>query len=248
MKRHAEIIDRSSSYEKVILDDLTDLLHTKRFEGFRNFMIDCKEVDVNKIWAFEQGVCFMNLGENIYNAFDIVINTQENVNKFIEYCRTISTERDEYEPSLKKPLFYKQQDVVLGYMILFQSKKDTLLESGWWDGPIYLLNILIYRLDVYEKPMIDVAKCEYADVSTWVEGWSQSDYWRLFDPLFFGDVEYEEEEDSNFYSGCVVDEQDADKRFLGLRKISGFTIPLTEITNDNAYEKVFGNFRILAEK
>ena len=48
-----KIIERSSSYEKVIIDDLTDLLRTKGFERFRNFMINCKEVDVNKIWAFE---------------------------------------------------------------------------------------------------------------------------------------------------------------------------------------------------
>ena len=46
-------IERSRSYEKVILDDLTNLLRTKGFKRFRNFMINCKEVDVNKIWAFE---------------------------------------------------------------------------------------------------------------------------------------------------------------------------------------------------
>jgi len=240
-------IDRSDSYEKVILDDLTDLLREKGFEGFRDFKIDCDEVDANKVWAFEKGVCFMNLGENIYNAFDIVVKTQENVNKFIEYCREIATERDEFEPSLKKTLFYKPQDIVLGYMVLFQSKKDTLLESGWRDGPLYLLSIQNFGIDVYEVPMVDVAKCEYVDISSWKTGWPQSEYWRLYDPLFLS-VEYEEEEDSNFYSGCVVDEQEADKRFWGLRRISGFTIPLTEITSDNAYEKVFGNFRILEDK
>ena len=244
-----KIIECTNSYEKVILDDLAELLRTKGFEGFRNFMKNYEEVDVNNIWAFEQGVYNMNLGENIYNAFDIVIKTQDNVSKFIEYCHKMTKERDEYEPSLKKALFYKPQDVVLGYMMLFQHKKDTLLESGWRDGPIYLLSIYMYVLDVYKEPMVEVAKCEYADISSWIEGWSQSEFWRLHDPLYLpGYVEYEMAEDNNFYTGCVVDEQVADKRFWGLRKISGFSIPLTEITNDNAYEKVFGNFRILADK
>ena len=33
----------------------------------------------------------MNLGENIFNAFEVVNKTHENVEKLIEFCRIMTT-------------------------------------------------------------------------------------------------------------------------------------------------------------
>lgn len=39
----------------------------------------------------------MNLGENIKNAFDVVLKTYENIDKLIKYCDLISADCG-YEP------------------------------------------------------------------------------------------------------------------------------------------------------
>ena len=37
-------------------------------------------------------------------------------------------------------------------------------------------------------------------------------------------------------------------RYWGLKRIMGYEIPLSEITAENAYEKIFGTFKELAKK
>lgn len=45
----------------------------------------------------------MNLGENIFNAFEVVNKTHENVKKLMEFCRVMATERKEFD--LMSPKF-----------------------------------------------------------------------------------------------------------------------------------------------
>jgi hypothetical protein len=193
----------------------------------------------------------MNLGENIREAFDIVAKTYENVNKLMEYCRAKASEKGEFVLSTPKFLRWKSDVDVGGWLIssfilLFQNAKDQLLESNWRNGSVYVLEINLYEPQHITAPIVNIAKFEYVDIESWSEGCSTSDHWVLYHPLYGENVEFEQ--DGANYTGYVVNKDDADKRFWGLRKITGIEVPLTEITNENAYETIFGGFRSLMDK
>jgi hypothetical protein len=197
----------------------------------------------------------MNLGENICNAFDIVAKTYENVNKLMSYCRTAVNEKGEYELVTPRFLRYKSDIDISGwhissFVLLFQNVNDPLLKNKWRNGPVYVMEINLYQPTVCNIPIVNVAKFEYVGIESWAEGCSIAYHWIFRDPLYGDNVEYEykDGQEGEMYFGNVSDTGDADKRLWGLRKITGFEIPLTEITSDNAYEKVFGNFRVLADK
>jgi hypothetical protein len=50
------------------------------------------------------------------------------------------------------------------------------------------------------------------------------------------------------YTGEFADLEFADRRYWGIRKITCIEFPQIDITNENAYEKIFGGFRSLADK
>lgn len=193
----------------------------------------------------------MNLGENIYNAFDVIVKTYENINKLMNYCKAIASEKGEFVLITPKFLRFKSDNNIYGwaiqsFILLFQSTKDDPLENDWRDGPVYLMEINLYEPDVYNEPMVNIAKYEYENISSWSEGCSPSNHWIFYQPLHEGHVDFEQE--GNSYFGDVADNEDADKRYWGLRRITGLDMPLTEITNNNAYEKIFGGFRSLMDK
>ncbi len=73
----------------------------------------------------------MNLGENIHNAFEIVNKTHENVEKLIEFCRVMASEKKEFDLMSPKFLRYKSDSDYWGWNIrwmflLFQDTQDEL--------------------------------------------------------------------------------------------------------------------------
>ena len=188
----------------------------------------------------------MSLGKNIRDAFDVVRQTYDNVNKLMDYCKAAASQNGEFVLATPKFLRYKSDMYVSGwyvssFILLFQDAKDRPLENSWRDGPVYVLEINLFQPGVYDVPTVNIAKYEYADIQSWSGACSPADHWIFSDPLY--SLEFEQED--AIYSANVVDIENIGRRYWGLRRIIGIDTPLTEITNENAYETIFGGFRSL---
>jgi len=191
----------------------------------------------------------MNSGENIHNAFEIVAETYENVNKLMSYCQEAAAEKGEFVLSSPKFLRRKSDNEVDGWLVksfilLFQHSNDKLLKNQWRNGPIYVLEINLNPHD-YDKPTANIAKFVYNNVNSWEEGVSPAHHRIFYDPLYYDIVEFEGEESA--YSGQVSNEVYSD-RYWGLQRIVGIVVPLISIMRENAYETIFGGFRSLIDK
>lgn len=190
----------------------------------------------------------MNLDDNIFNAFEVVNKTHENVEKLMNYCKNIITEKDGYVLVSPKFLRWKSDGDywawnTSSFILLFQDSNDCELENEWRDGPVYVLEIDLYNPSVYDKPMAVIAKFEYDDIASWSKGCSPANHYIFYDPLY--DFDYEDLE-----GDFVVTEVDESykQRYWGLKRVVCFQVPLTEITGENAYDKILGGFDKLKMK
>lgn len=193
----------------------------------------------------------MNLGENIHNAFEVVNKTHENVNNLIEFCKLMVNEKKEFDLMSPKFLRYKSDSDYWGWnttqmFLLFQDMQDEMLENGWRDGPIYVLEILLY--DTYEcfetiEPRLELAKFEYEDIESFLPGVSIGDYYAFKHPLY--DLDYEELED-----GILVADmpEEFTQRYWGVKRVVCKVELLVDVNNENAYDKIFGVFKYLKTK
>lgn len=190
----------------------------------------------------------MNLGENIFNAFEVVNKTHENVQKLIDFCRIMATERKEFDLMSHKFLRYKSDSDYWGWnttqmFLLFQNVQDELLENGWRDGPIYVLEIILYDPDsCFEtnEPRLEMAKFEYEDIKNFGSGISPADYYGFTHPLY--DVDYEEIED-----GILVAEmpEEITQKYWGIKRVVCKVSLLVDVNYENAYDVIFGAFKRL---
>lgn len=193
----------------------------------------------------------MNLGENIHNAFEVVNKTHENVHNLIEFCKLMANEKKEFELVSPKFLRYKSDSDYWGWnttqmFLLFQDIQDEMLENGWRDGPIYVLEILLY--DEYEcfettEPRLEIAKFEYEDIKNFSSGVSPASYYCFTHPLY--DLDYEELED-----GILVADmpEEFTQRYWGVKRVVCKVELLVDVNNENAYDKIFGAFKYLKTK
>lgn len=189
----------------------------------------------------------MNLGENIFNAFDVVNKTHENVEKLIEFCRIMATEKKEFDLMSPKFLRYKSDSDYWGWNIrqmylLFQDTQDELLENEWRDGPIYVLEIMLYDPDGYfetNEPRLEMAKFEYEDIKNFSPGISPASYYYFADPLY--DADYEELED-----GILVAEmpEEMTRKYRGVKRVVSKDSLLVDVNYENAYDIILGTFKI----
>ena len=194
-----------------------------------------------------------NTDKNIANAFEVIYNTYENMQKLLSYLESQAIEEGAYLLCSDRFLRWNGSDkntyswAYHSFILVFQSENDTELKSGWRDGPLYVLDINLYD---YGEAKVEIARFEYEDIDNLPSRISTSDFGVLHNPLAHylddGIMDYTEE-DAN-YEGKVNDTALADKNYWGLRRIVGHSVPLTEITSENAYEIVFGGFDTLAGK
>ncbi len=193
----------------------------------------------------------MNLGENIHNAFEVVNKTHENVEKLIEFCRVMAAEKKEFDLMSPKFLRYKSDSDYWGWNIrrmflLFQDTQDELLENGWRDGPIYVLEILLYDPDGYyetNEPRVEMAKFEYEDIKHFSPGVSAASYYYFADPLY--DVDYEEIEDEILVAEMP---EEMTQKYWGVKRVVCKVSLLVDIDYENAYDVIFGTFKTLKDK
>jgi len=223
-----------NTVNSLICDDLTALLHEKGFSGFRGFGM---------------------MNEGTIRAFDTVREAHKNVQEFISRCIALAEEKGEFEiaPMTGNNTFLRwisDRDSnawsYSDFIVIFQRCCDIKLKNGYRNGALYVLN-LNFDSDLYEIPMANIARYDYDDIAkNWsADRISPGDHWIFYDPMYKGVVDFPEYEHGTMYYG-EVDEPLA--RYWRLKRVMGYEIPMSEITADNAYEKIFGMFKELAKK
>lgn len=193
----------------------------------------------------------MSSADNIRNAFHVVYHTYENINKLMDYCKTIASEQSNYVSVVDKFLRYKSDNdfsgwFVQNFILLFQNKNDIELENEWRDGPLYVMEIELYDADfeleeIKELPCIRLSKFEYENIQGWTSGCSPINHWRFYYPLRNGDI-MDIQEDGEYSNITVKDLEASNRHYWGVNKITSKRISLTDITADNAVEKLFRTF------
>lgn len=218
--------------DSLVCKDLTELLSEKGFSGFRGFGI---------------------MNEETMRAFHIVREAHKNVQEFISRCIALAEDKGEFElaPMTGNNTFLRWSSdrdsnawSYSDFIILFQRCRDTKLKNGYRNGALYILEIN-FNLDIFEVPTANIARYDYDNIA---KNWSAnpispSDHWIFYDPMYNGVVDFPE------YESMYCGEADEPlKRYRGLKRVIGYELPLSEITADNAYEKIFGTFKELAKK
>ncbi|MFV8830221.1 hypothetical protein [Alkalihalobacterium sp. APHAB7] len=193
----------------------------------------------------------MSSADNIRNAFHVVYQTYENVQKLIEYCKAIGPEKSNYTAAVDKILRYKSDNKVSGwfiqdFIILFQNKDHIELENGWREGPIYVMEIELFNVNLELErmeglPCVRLSKFEYDSLLNWESGCSPSNHWRFYYPLRRNDIMNIQENGDDLHI-IPRDQEESNRYYWGVKKITSKRIPLTDITADNTIEKVFNTF------
>ena len=189
----------------------------------------------------------MSSAENIRNAFKVVNKTYENINKMMNYCKTIADEGNEYVVSVPKFLRLKSDVggwLINDFILLFQSKDDEELENGWRRGAIYVLEI---GLDYDETPKVYISKYEYKNIENWSNGCSPTNHGRFYWPIRNVD-EFDCVEIDNYEIWTPKKESVADNLYWGIKRAVSYTEELTDINADNIEEKIFNRFTWLKDK
>lgn len=218
--------------DSLIIDDLSALLNDKGFGGFRGFDM---------------------MNEETIKAFQTVRKAHKNVQKFISRCIALAEEKGEFElaPMTGNNTFLRwssdrDSDAWLyhSFIVVFQRRSDAKLKNGYRNGALYVLELNFID---FEIPMANVARYDYDNIA---KNWSASpispsNHWILYQPMYNGLIEFPEYESGEIYCGEATEPLE---RYWGIKRIMGYEVPLSEITADNAYEKIFGTFKELAKR
>lgn len=193
----------------------------------------------------------MNSNENIKNALKVIYKTYENVEKLMEYCKTIAAEKTDYINSVPKFLRRKSDNdteawLLNDFILLFQNKNNEECESGngWRNGPVYVLEICLGEKGSDNFPTLYISKFEYAYINEWSEGCSPANHWAFYYPL--RNESYMDYETKGNYKVATPKNEKNSKTYWGLKKVTSKSIDLLEVTSGNLQERVFGEFDRLA--
>ncbi|OPX91219.1 MAG: hypothetical protein A4E53_00737 [Pelotomaculum sp. PtaB.Bin104] len=218
--------------DSVIFDDLSELLNEKGFGGFRGFGM---------------------MNEETIKAFQTVREAHKNVQEFISRCIALAEEKGEFElaPMGKNNTFLRWNSdrdsnawSYDSFIVVFQRCSDAKLKNGYRNGALYVLELNFANFDI---PTANVARYDYDNIA---KNWSTApispgDHWILYQPMYNGIIEFPEYKSGELYCGVVAEPLE---RYWGLKRILGYEVPLSDITADNAYEKIFGVFKELAKR
>ena len=187
-----------------------------------------------------------NTGKTIANAFKVLSETCENVDKLIQFLNAQAEEQGEYVPLTSKPLLRLRNSIFNDdYILVFQKKKDKnslyVADISLWDNTV--------KDDEADEARIYISKYMYATaLNLNNEPISKGDFWQFADPIWITEGITELEFNAEHYNGSVKDKTQAKTDYRSLQHVVGFSVPLTDITSANAYDKIFGGFDTLAEK
>lgn len=188
---------------------------------------------------------------NIRNAFIAVHRTHENVDKLMEYCRTIANEKTNYKSVNGKFLKWQSGSHYYGwciddFILLFQRETDTMLKNGWRDGPVYAMEVMLHNDEnLKQEPTVYLSKFEYEDVASWGKGTSPSNHQHFYYPIRETDDMKIEKNEEEISLATPKTNEIADQYYAGVRKVSFVQLPLLSVNAENAEETIFGNFEKL---
>ena len=172
----------------------------------------------------------MTVGENIHNAFVVVFKTLQGIEKLIRKCRAELDTKTYYMPEERFLRHSSDQNwegwIYWSFILLFQRRADgAIMENGWIDGPVYAVEINVDS-DTCDVPKVYVAKMDFAEMKSWTKGCSPARH-----TLFY-----------NAIHGETL------SSFWGLRSVEKQERDLTDITQDNYKEIIFGAIEDLAKQ
>jgi hypothetical protein len=193
----------------------------------------------------------MSSADNIRNAFHVVYHTYENIHKLMDYCKTVAAEQSDYVSVVDKFLRYKSDNDFSGwfiqnFIILFQHKNDIELENEWRNGPLYVMELELYDVELNQEegkelPRVRLSKFEYENMQDWARGCSPANHWRFYYPLRKRDIMDIKKDGDTFYI-TPIDQEASNRYYWGVNKITSKTIPLIGLNAENVVEKVFKTF------
>lgn len=189
----------------------------------------------------------MNSSENIKNALKVLFNTYDNVEKMMEYSKTIAAEKTNYVSSVSKFLRRKSDNdtevwLLNDFILLFQNKnsEECVSGNGWRNDAVYVLEICLGEKKNDNIPLVYLSKFEYTNINEWSEGCSPANHWVFYFPL--RNEGYMNFTTKDGYKISIPKNEKCSKTYWGLKKVTTKTIDLMEITSENLQEKIFGEF------
>lgn len=236
-------IETRSVFEEKMIDDLKMLLRKRGFETFEGFEFSTPQIREDRK---------VNPGQNIHNAFAVVFETLQGIEKLISKCGAELDHRKYYMP-IQKFLRYRSDLcwegwIYWSFILLFQRREDgPVMENEWIDGPIYAVEINVDS-ETCESPEVYIAKMEFGSLKDWTKGCSPSNH-NLFYDAIHANGPYEKEP---LFNGIVQvkpqpgEEQKAADAFWGFQGLIWKRYHLVRITQENYKDIIFGTMEELS--
>ena len=189
-----------------------------------------------------------DLGKNIHNAFSVVFNTYQSIEKLMCACQSDEVKQKYYLPTEKFLRYSSDQYwegwVYWSFILLYQRYADgNCMENGWIDAPVYAVEINV-DAETCEEPKIYVGKFEYKDICSWTPGCSPANHYIFYDAMH-NDELFKIESAGDIKVSVPVDEKVSEK-YWGLKKVIFKEINLVDVNADNYYDKIFGTIESLS--
>lgn len=243
-----------TDFDALIAEDLIKLLKIKGFETFRSFDVSVELDDFSKDFFTSNEEVTNLTGEDydkiIKKAFEVAQDTHNNVNLFIKLCKNLCEKSDSnYELWNKRNsggfLNWFEKKVPRSwstfFLILFFKRKDNLTKNSVYVMEINLLypRVVVARFIYPYK--IDYDKILYREI--------KADDLGLYDiynfPINNKDDKYLHEEINGFTR--ITLPEDKRYNYFEANRVWFAEFSLSEITEGNVQEKIFGTFDKLAE-
>jgi hypothetical protein len=164
------------------------------------------------------------------------------------YLQSETAKRGNYELLTPLPRFlrvksdrYSDGWLIDDFILLFQRKDDDPIENEWKDGPVYIFEINLKKKRDCDHPTALVARFDYNSMSDWLKI-SPSDHWGFYKPIHLSEQEPDRIDDGQNFSWTVSGDG---TKYWGLKSVRGHHFPLTDITEENAFDKIIGGFEKL---
>jgi len=191
----------------------------------------------------------INVGVNIANAFKVVYETYDNVQKMMSFL-VGHAEKNGYICCCDNPLTWSTQSKLNSsiygwaygrFVLVFRRAKDKMLAESQYEGEGSLficdVNLGYFDKDVEEEAMVYLARFDYSK-SVWPK---PNRLWLYDQPIHWKEVTTFENK-GKYSFGTRAGKDD----YYSLKHVIKCSVPLIEITREKVEEKIFEEFNLLA--
>jgi len=110
---------------------------------------------------------------------------------------------------------------------------------------IELFNKDLKMEELKELPCVHLSKFEYESLQDWESGFiGPAHHWRFYHALRNTKI-MDIKRNGDYLYIEPIDQKESDRYYWGVKKITSKRIPLSDITAENVWERVFGTFDTL---